>query len=243
MTSFVSNTNYVWSLIVIMKQNKFLLLLLLPFVLQACIGEDVIFDTIAERIEISNPIDSLRVGDTYAFEFRYFNSIGQEENINVNWTSTDPSVIQVDDEGNATGLTEGLATVIAEGEASEGLIHDSLMIVVGDRTSQTPVTERKGTIKTTSSYRLEGSFTLVKTPSGLALQIEDDYRASSALPGLYLYLTNNPNTINGSFEVGEVEVFRGAHNYQIEGVDISEYNYLLYYCKPFGVKVGDAEIE
>lgn len=227
-----------------MKRNKFLFLFLLPFIMQSCIGEDIIFDTIAERLEISNPIDSLKVGDTYSFEIRYFNAVGQEESVNVNWSSTNESVIQVNADGEATGMTKGIAMVIAEGEASNNLIHDSLLIVVGDRTTQTNVNQRSGSIQTTSSYQLEGSFTLEKSGSGLVLNFADDYKASSALPGLYVYLTNNPNTNNGAFEIGEVTTFSGAHGYEISsGIDINQYSHVLYYCKPFGVKVGDGEIE
>ena len=41
-----------------------------------------------------------------------------------------------------------------------------------------------------------------------------------------------------------VTVFSGAHSYQIvnAGIDITTYDYLLYYCKPFVVKVGDGKI-
>ena len=66
--------------------------------------------------------------------------------------------------------------------------------------------------------------------------------ACSSLPGLYLYLTNNPNTINGAQEVGEVTIFSGAHSYSIPNTGINEYNYLLYWCKPFSVKVGEGKI-
>ena len=39
-----------------------------------------------------------------------------------------------------------------------------------------------------------------------------------------------------------VNIFDGAHEYTFTGADIFEYDYLLYYCKPFNVKVGDGEI-
>nr|HQU58856.1 hypothetical protein [Saprospiraceae bacterium] len=75
------------------------------------------------------------------------------------------------------------------------------------------------------------------------LEIADNYRASTSLPGLYLYLTNNPATVNNALEVGKVAVFDGAHSYHISGVGINDYDYLLYWCKPFSVKVGDGEMQ
>jgi len=77
----------------------------------------------------------------------------------------------------------------------------------------------------------------------LTLRFEDDYRASTALPGLYVYLTNNPNSTNSALEIGAVTTFSGAHTYTIEDVDISEYQYILYFCKPFNVEVGEGLIE
>ncbi|MEM9549152.1 MAG: hypothetical protein AAGA77_24405, partial [Bacteroidota bacterium] len=62
------------------------------------------------------------------------------------------------------------------------------------------------------------------------------------LPGLYVYLTNNRNTTANALEIGAVEVFNGAHTYTVEDVGINDYKFLLYFCKPFNVKVGDGEI-
>ena len=89
---------------------------------------------------------------------------------------------------------------------------------------------------------MTGHFTLSVNDDKLLIDIQDDYRASTALPGLFVYLTNNPNTTVGALEIGAVQVFSGAHSYELENVDINDYNYLLYFCKPFNVKVGDGEI-
>jgi len=102
---------------------------------------------------------------------------------------------------------------------------------------------RIGTIRTTSSYKLEGDFTLKEEDGKLIIDIADNYEASDALPGLYIYLTNNPNTNTGAVEIGAVDIFKGAHTYEVTGVNINDFDYLLYFCKPFGVKVGDGEIK
>jgi len=78
---------------------------------------------------------------------------------------------------------------------------------------------------------------------GVALNIADNYKTTSALPGFYVYLTNNPNSINDAVEIGEVTIFEGAHSYEILGVGLTDYDYVLYFCKPFRVKVGDGKIE
>ena len=89
---------------------------------------------------------------------------------------------------------------------------------------------------------LEGSFTLEQVGDDLLLEFADDYRASSALPGLYIYMTNNKNTNANALEIDAVETFNGAHSYTIQNVGINDYKFLLYYCKPFNVKVGDGDI-
>ena len=101
----------------------------------------------------------------------------------------------------------------------------------------------EGQIRTTSSYALEGNFRLEHNGTQLILSINDSYRASSSLPGLYLYLTNNPNSPEDGYEVGAVSVFSGAHSYTLPAsIGLMDYKYLLYWCKPFRVKVGDAQI-
>jgi len=40
-----------------------------------------------------------------------------------------------------------------------------------------------------------------------------------------------------------VVTFDGAHDYILDdNVGLFDYNYLVYFCKPFNVKVGDGEI-
>jgi hypothetical protein len=102
----------------------------------------------------------------------------------------------------------------------------------------------QGTIQTTSSYVLTGSYEYGLNDAGqLVLDIAADYVASTALPGLYVYLTNNPNSPSGGYEIGEVTVFSGAHSYILPtSIDVNDYKYILYWCKPFSVKVGDSTI-
>ena len=103
--------------------------------------------------------------------------------------------------------------------------------------------EQSGSIRTTSSYVLSGDFVIRDNGNGgITISFVDDYEASTALPGLYVYLTNNPNTTAGAKEVGKVRVFNGAHEYTVDDASLFTYSHLLYYCKPFNVKVGDGAI-
>lgn len=101
----------------------------------------------------------------------------------------------------------------------------------------------EGQIHTTSGYALSGNFRYEHNGIQIILSLEDNYNASSSLPGLYLYLTNNPNSPEDGYEVGAVTVFSGAHSYTLPAsIGLMDYKYLLYWCKPFRVKVGEAQI-
>lgn len=224
---------------------RYVIYLLILFSLSGCIGDDIIFDTVPEAVRILNPLDSLTVGNTHQFEARFTNNIGQAEERNVIWSCSDEAVMSVDENGLATGLAEGKATITAEvlldGQAP---VSDAVEVVVSEEeVVGNPSEARSGMIRTTSSYLLEGSFTLRQDGDDIVLEFGDDYRASTSLPGLYVYLTNNPATANNAFEIGRVQTFSGGHSYRISGVGLNDYDYLLYWCKPFSVKVGDGAIE
>ncbi len=222
-----------------------LLLICTPMLfLQACIGDDIILDTVDPVVRILDHPDTLAVGDTWLFEARYLNAIGREEEQTVRWASLDAELLAIDGEGLATGLARGNTAVVAT-VMPAGLpqLADTVAIVVGDQTASGSGEGKAGTLRTTSSYVLEGDFSLEPANSGITLALADNYRASSALPGLYVYLTNNPNSVADAFEIGEVTVFAGAHSYSVAGVGLADYSHLLYYCKPFNVKVGDGLIE
>ena len=104
--------------------------------------------------------------------------------------------------------------------------------------------ERTGSLQTTSSYLLEGDFVLSEIDGILTLSFASNYKASTALPGLYVYLTNNPNTTSGAYEIGKVTDFNGVHTYTLpSSIGIMDYDYVLYFCKPFNVKVGDGQFD
>ncbi len=208
-----------------------------------CIGEDYIDDFVEPTLRITNPISSLQTSAMHSYTATYLNNIGQPEDAQITWTSSNASIVTINEQGVATAVAEGEATITAsvliDGNAiiAEDVIRISPMVMEGSEESG-----KSGTITTTSGYALEGSFTLEVNGNDLILSIDNNYMASSQLPGLYLYLTNNPNSINGALEVGPVTVFEGAHSYTIENTGINNYQYLLYWCKPFSVKVGEGQI-
>ncbi len=228
--------------------KKPILIAVCILLLFSCVKTDLINDRVDPKIFISNPLMSLENGKSYQFEVNYFNYVGKEiENPTVNWSSSDTSVLVITEEGVATGVSLGIATVTASLTTLEESLtisnENSLEVTLGE-TEENPV-RFEGTIASTSSYLLEGSYILeVQDNDVLRLSLGDDYEASTSLPGLYIYLGNNPNSIADAYEIGPVTVFQGAHFYDLPGsIGLYDYNYILYWCKPFNVKVGEGQIQ
>ncbi len=225
-----------------MKTVFYSMLMLISILFSSCIGDDFLEDFVEPTVQITNPLDTIGLGEDYQFTARFLNNVGMEEVLSKTWISSDDAIVTIDNQGNANALQTGEVTIEVRAEYKDTTYSDELVLIVGEETVITE-TERTGTLRTTSSYALTGDFSMKEEGTTLTLDFASDYQASTALPGLYVYLTNNPNSIVNAFEIGRVEVFNGAHTYTIEGVGLNEYQYVLYYCKPFNVKVGDGEFE
>ena len=225
-----------------MNKNVFAILIFGILALNGCIGDDIIEDKVDPVVRVSNAIDTLKNGTFYQFEASFFNQVGMEEMINLNWSSSDENIISISQTGLANALQVGTALITVDGLAPSGeQVSAELLVEVGDETIVS-ISERTGTLQTTSSYELKGDFVLKEEGGVLKLSFLENYKASTALPGLYIYLTNNPSTSSGAFEIGAVTEFEGVHSYDLpNSIDLMDYEYVLYFCKPFNAKVGDGQ--
>ena len=223
--------------------GKYLMVMAVFLGMASCIGDDFVIDNRDPEVRITTLLESLEVNTSFQFEYMYLNEVGNQESLPVTWSSSDDSIATVSADGLVTGVSVGDVTITAEVDNGTQVVSDSVSLTVGMSTEVSNV-ELSGTIRTTSSYKLRGSFTLSEIDdNNLSLSFGDDYCSSSALPGLYIYLSNNRNTIANAFEIGEVTDFDGAHEYEINGVGLMDYSFIVYFCKPFNVKVGDGEIQ
>lgn len=210
--------------------------------LTSCIGDDLVMDTIDPVLRITTAVDSIAQDSSYQFGHLYLNNVGSQEPVDVIWSSTEPTVISITDQGLATALDSGSSWIKVNYNDAGIQLADSALVHVGSMTTVLPPQVRTGTVVTTSTYLLQGDFTLSEDGPNLILEFASNYQASTALPGLYVYLSNNAATSANALELGAVQVFSGEHSYTIPGVGIDDYQYVLYFCKPFNVKVGDGEI-
>ncbi len=217
-------------------------IVLLLAVFAGCIKDDFIDDRVDPQLRIANKVDSLAINTSYQFEEVFFNNVGLAESAEVLWKSSDPAVVSITPTGLAEALAPGRALITLELDSNEKVLRDTVLVSVGETTVM-QASSINGEIVTTSSYVLEGDFTLTEIDGNLELSLGDNYRATSALPGLFVYLTNNSNSIASAKEIAAVKVFSGAHSYTVENSSLSDYSYILYYCKPFNVKVGEGKIQ
>jgi hypothetical protein len=213
--------------------------------LNSCIKDDIIDDYVQPRLNIISSVTELAKGDTFFFEAQYLNNIGLREEVTPDWISSDTSIISFTPTGYAFGKTKGEAYVVAKhfDGFEEEWFADTVFVTISDETiiDDKP---KAGSLRTTSQYDLEGDFEVMQLENGnLLISFASNYFSSDNLPGLYVYLTNNPNTTNGALEIGAVTVFEGEHSYEVENVNINDFSTILYFCKPFNVKVGDGTIQ
>ncbi|MDC8003316.1 Ig-like domain-containing protein [Aureisphaera galaxeae] len=230
-----------------MKPSRLIILFMFPVIISGCIGNDFLNDRVEERIVINNLIREIQINNTYELMATFFNFIGESTEVTFSWESSDPTVLSIDNEGVITALEVGAATITVSTSLEDGtLVTEEITIdVITEEANNDGPIVKSGVIVTTSSYTLTGDFTLseIEDSPNLDLQIAENYVASDNLPGLYLYLSNNPNSVDVALEIGPVSVFEGEHSYLIENIGINDYQYLLYWCEPFAVKVGHGEIE
>lgn len=223
-------------------KNQFLFLSVLALcIFQSCIKDDFVEDAVDPVIRITNSIDSLQLNSEFTFDHSYFNNVGREEEVDVVWESSNSDIISINSEGVASALALGESIISVNYNEGGINLSDEINVIVGESTSST-VQAITGTIVTTTFYELTGGFELTETATGLKLSIDDSYKASTALPGLYIYLSNNRNSVANALEISSVSVFSGAHSYEIENVGIADFSYIVYFCKPFNVKVGEGEL-
>ena len=215
----------------------FIQVLLFSVCISSCIKDDILADVIPASVRIVSSVDTLAKDSTFLLEAVYFNTGGKKEEVALEWTSSSSSVLSINSNGLISGQTFGTSEVTV----SFGEISASKTIVV-DSTTSAQSLMKGGQVNTTSSYALFGNFTVDQVGTDLNLNFFSDYNASTALPGLYVYLTNNPNSNSGALEIGPVTTFSGTHSYTIPNVGINDYTYVLYFCKPFNVKVGHGAI-
>ena len=185
------------------------------------------------KIQLTRFDEFLEVNETFTFVAFYIGTDGQvDESVALQWMSSDTDILTIDQSGNATALSVGMATITV----SFGTVTTMLVVEVQ---SSSAATKRTGTLMGTG-YSISGTFSLEENPSGDLILKVTNYRPDG--PGPYFYLTteNKPRSIQG-LKLGKANV-GGDHEINVSAKDrsvtLNTYDYLTIWCEPFGVRLG-----
>lgn len=193
-------------------------------------------------LRITNPITSIAQADSYQLNYLFIDELSSESTPNsLTWTSSNESILTVNNEGLLNGIAEGTAVISLTTNHNGNTLSEQIQIVVSSST-ETAEGVRFGELSSSSVAMLAGSFELtVNESEELVISFEDNYLVDNSLAGLYIYLSNSPSSLAGAVEIGEVTVFSGAHQYTVPGVALLDYNYVVYAIKANQNILGSGE--
>jgi len=178
----------------------------------------------------------LEEGNALEFRAHYFNREGLvDETATIAWSSTDESVLAVDDLGIASASGPGTASIAASYEGTSASV--AVTVESNQRTART------GTLQGTG-YDIEGDFTLSNDENGDLILTITNYSPDG--PGPYYYLTNQSTNVANGLNLGDAGT-AGDITINVSAVDpsvdISTYNFLMIWCEPFNVRLGFGEFD
>ena len=182
-------------------------------------------------IDIVAPATTVAVDGMIQLSAVAKNAAGTEvDGITFTWKSNDEALLEITQNGKITGKANGTTTVTA---SADGISSPALKIMVGATNTRT------GTFKGLGGYSAKGTAELAAG----TLSFSSDF-ASDNGPGLFIYLTKSASSISGSVELGAIASNKGAQTYAVPStVGLNDYDFVLIYCKPFGVPFGVAELQ
>lgn len=193
------------------------------------------------KVEIVAPVVSIAIDEVLTLEATAWN-IRDEQIMDTEaaaWSVNDPNIAEIDDDGNLTGLADGLVQVTA---TIDGVNSEPLEITVGTM-------ERTAEFMGVSGYTARGTATLSRNDQGdVILEFSDDFNTSFAL-GTFIYLSNTTSgsgTRNSGLDLGEIRT-GGAKTFNVSSVmsnvELETYRYVIVLCRPASLTFGLADFE
>ena len=172
-------------------------------------------------------VREIRLNETAILQAIVRNVLGQVlTGHTVSWQSDNPSLVSIDATGKVTGLVYGTANIRA---TVEGIQSNAAMVQV----------IRSGNFANGST----GTGKLKIENGVLRLQTSSNFSASSSPPDLRMYLSNNTNNVNDAIEIATLNQRSGAQTWNVpSNVSITQYRYILVWCKQFGGVYGRADL-
>lgn len=191
--------------------------------------------SIDPKLCITTFVEFMTVGDNSSFVAGYFGTDGQvDESATISWSSSDTGVLTINDNGLASAIAVGVATITA----SSGGVRASVEVKVA---VETTTTERTGILQR-NGYAISGSFRLfINSEDELILSVTD-YQTGGPSP--YFYLAHQSTSVINGLKVSEAKS-SGDFTYTISDLDASTelytYDYLVVWCEPASITLGSGQ--
>lgn len=190
-------------------------------------------------VKVSTSRSVLFPGQKTQMEISIQNLNGQNlEGKTIQWFSENETIATVDPDGLVTAMKFGKTDIHAK---VSGIKSNPVTISVA-------VEQISGTFVPAGGYRAIGMAFINQQDEKLILRLSEDFETSFAL-GTFVYLANSTNgqEIRASgLEIAEIRT-NGPHTFDITAkfpdVKITDYKYVIIFCKPAAVTFGFAEMK
>jgi hypothetical protein len=176
---------------------------------------------------VSGGVQEILLNQTTTLSAEGRNVIGQViPGLVFTWASTNSSLVEINSAGMVTGKAYGTADIVA---ASGGIQSAPVMLQV----------IRMGDFVNMGS---QGKAKLKIENNVLKLQTTANFSVANA-PDLRIYLTNSTSSIGAALEVATLSQRSGAQSWNIAApTTITQYRYVMVWCKQFGGNYGHADL-
>lgn len=178
---------------------------------------------------------SFQINDKLQLEAQALNISGSTLNDKViTWESSNPAVISVNATGEITALVSGEALITAKTDSVSSATL-SLEVQSASKTA---------TFSGSGSYTVTGTATMFYNESDdLILEFSNDFSVSSFGAAIYVYLSNQDNSVAGGAEIQQLTK-QGGQSYNLTTINssltIDSYDYVIIHCKPFNIPFGQS---
>lgn len=187
-------------------------------------------------VTIEGDATNLQLGESRQLTATVRNAQGQMlSGIPIEWGSSNPDAITIDNSGLARAAGEGAAEIAA---VAAGVSSVPFRLEVGSGASV-----RSGAFSGLNGYNVQGTATLTQSSSSAMLAFGSDFLSQSG-PGLYVYLSPQQNSVAGGVQLGKLSANAGAQSYAIPStLNLADFGFVIIYCQPFGIPFGACALQ